>query len=150
MLWRLLILTQFANTTTVCYAVVIVLAKSSVIIPLISTFTPNKKTWLYWSYVALISLNVGFWISGGLAVLFACTPREKIWNPFLPGNCINQNTLFLTSSAWNIFTDLWIIILPLFSIWHLRLAMRYKVGVSIMFLTTILSVCQSSNIVSIG
>ena len=113
-------------------------------------FTPNKNTWLYWSYVALLSLNVGFWVSGGLAVLFACTPREKIWNPLLPGTCIDQSATYIASGAWNVFTDFCIIVLPLFSIWKLRLAIRYKIGISIMFLTTILLVCQFLNFVSVG
>lgn len=68
-----------------------------------------------------------------LASVFNCSPREKRWKPQLPGRCIHLLTLCVTSCVVNVILDLTIFVLPMKLVWNLRLPIRERIGLSLVF-----------------
>ena len=74
-----------------------------------------------------------FYISVIFVVVFACWPREKIWDPLVPGKCVSAPAVLVTTSAINAATDLVILFLPIVSVWKLQMGTNKKWGVSAIF-----------------
>jgi hypothetical protein len=71
--------------------------------------------------------------------LFICNPREKIWNSYYEGgSCMDYNALVIASAAFNILSDLFILLLPIRAIWKLQIKPNKKVGILALFTTGLL------------
>ena len=103
------------------------------------TFSPTRTGVVYVVTHILIWTNLAFYVAIFFAVLFECTPLEMIWNPLLTtGFCVNRNAELIAAGAVNTISDLLILILPLWAIWHLQMAMKNKLGISAIFATGVL------------
>ena len=91
----------------------------------------------YFTHI-LIWGNLAFYFSITMLWILECVPRTKIWNPLVPGHCVNANYAFAITAAINIISDFSILILPLASIWSLQMPTRRKLGVSTVFATGLL------------
>jgi len=67
-----------------------------------------------------------------------CTPREKIWNPFVPGHCFHNHASFLAGGIFNIISDFAILILPMPVLGRLQVPLRKKLMMIAVFATGIL------------
>jgi hypothetical protein len=80
--------------------------------------------------------------AGFLVVIFSCHPVAAAWDPVLAASpdtiCINRPADYFTQAGLNIFTDLFILILPMYNIWNLQLPIRQKISVSSIFAIGIL------------
>ena len=113
-----------------------ILAKVAALWPLIRIFSPHKRGLIFWLIQGLIWVNVLWYSAGFFALLFQCSPREKIWNPSVRGHCgVDGFKLFVAANSFNIVSDFSMLVLPLYSIWHLKLAIKQKLGVSVIFAT---------------
>lgn len=65
--------------------------------------------------------------------IFACVPVRKVWEPLIPGHCINSVITYYWASAVFIVTDLLVLLLPQPLVWHLQIAKWRKVGLSVLF-----------------
>ena len=65
--------------------------------------------------------------------IFTCIPIQKLWNPTVPGQCINQMGTWIANAASTILTDLLILLLPAPNIWKLQLKRPVKIGVCLSF-----------------
>ena len=83
----------------------------------------------------LIWANILFYISTGLANIFACTPRQASWDPMIQGRCINVFSLLVASSALNVVSDVAILLLPIICTWRLVLPLRRKLAIYVVFAT---------------
>jgi hypothetical protein len=89
---------------------------------------------------ALVWLNLIFYAAISLVFVFACIPRERIWNPKVEGHCIDSIASVIATSAINVLSDFAILIVPLVGVWRLRLPFGKKLGVGAVFAVGILSV----------
>lgn len=89
----------------------------------------------YWLTQFLIAVNSIFYIIFFFVPVFLCFPRSKIWIPDEPGRCLNINALYLASAVFNMLSDIAMLSVPVYLIWHLQMSTRRKVGVSAIFLT---------------
>lgn len=55
------------------------------------------------------------------------------WDPALGGKCLPTRTPYLVSGALNTFTDFYVFILPIKSVWNLQLPRRQKIGLLVVF-----------------
>lgn len=63
-----------------------------------------------------------------------CNPREKIWNPLMTtGYCFNTNAAFQATGIFNVLSDFAILILPISSVWHLKISLKKKIGIAAVF-----------------
>ena len=129
-----------ASTNEVYYACLIFITKLSILLQYLRIFVPNRQGIAYYAAHALIWLNLICYTIIGFLVLFQCTPRRKIWEPLLPGNCLNFGSILISGAIINIVSDFCILALPLASIWNLQMATKHKIGISAVFAVGLLYV----------
>lgn len=115
------------------YSPTILAAKLTILLQLMRIFAPIKRGLVYWLIQALIWLNAGFYLANVLSVIFQCTPVRKAWNPSMPGVCVDTNLNLVVTGAINVLSDALILLLPLWTIWHLKMPTQRKLGVSVVF-----------------
>lgn len=99
---------------------------------------PARQGFIYWASQTLIWTNLLFYVATSFALIFECTPRERIWDTKIAGKCINIKAIFLLTGSWNVISDLTILVLPIVPIWQLQMSPRKKLGVYAVFSTGVL------------
>jgi large subunit ribosomal protein L36e len=112
--------------------------KLAILLQLIRLFVTNHKSTTFVLMQILIWLNLLFFAAMFFVQIFECIPRERIWNPFIQGKCINIKLSFIVSAAINIVSDFSILALPTVTIWRLQMATSRKLSVSAVFAMGIL------------
>jgi hypothetical protein len=67
------------------------------------------------------------------AATFQCNPREKLWNPWVDGMCINIFLAQLCISIPSILCDIAILFLPLPQIWNLKTNIIQRISLLLIF-----------------
>ena len=124
---------QLINYVEIFYGPIIFLAKVSILLQIRRLFVSKTKDRLRTMIDAVIWLNALFYFADTLVEIFQCVPRAKIFNPKLPGRCVNINDAVIVTACINIASDISIFVLPLMRIWRLQLPLRQKFGVSTIF-----------------
>lgn len=84
----------------------------------------------------LVFLIFATWASFTIAAMFQCTPFAFNWDKSIPGGkCFNVQVYANSSSVPNIATDLAVLVLPLRTVWGLKISTGRKVGLLLIFLT---------------
>ena len=88
--------------------------------------------------------RVALWIVGAMVVswfiaiecvaIFSCIPDRKLWEPTIPGHCIDTYTSFLGTAAPNVITDFLILLLPLPMLWRLNIGLKHRLGLIFVFM----------------
>ena len=65
--------------------------------------------------------------------IFQCTPRAKIWNPTVPGTCLDYQAFVLSTAIFNVLSDILMLVFPIICIWNLQMSMKRKLEVSAVF-----------------
>ena len=108
-------------------------AKAAVLVQLMRIFTPNKSGPVYWTIHGLLWGNLALYIALFFAVAFECSPESKIWDPVQEGSCIGQRTILLVQGPVNTLSNLFILLLPIWAIWHLQMETKRKMGMIAVF-----------------
>ncbi|KAK8047014.1 hypothetical protein PG996_015078 [Apiospora saccharicola] len=100
--------------------------------------------YLYFRLFPTRDIRIGSYILGGFscvwnlgcifAATFQCLPREKLWQPWIQGGCID---LFLTQLAISVpcmMLDIAILCLPMRHVWNLKTNLTQRVFLTIIFL----------------
>ncbi|KAM3417296.1 hypothetical protein BST61_g5552 [Cercospora zeina] len=72
---------------------------------------------------------------GTFGGIFLCEPVAKLWQPNLPGHCLNAHTYWCSVAAVDIFLDFSVLILPMPSIAGLHLPKKQKIATTLVFVT---------------
>ena len=80
-------------------------------------------------------LNIMFYLIHFFIAIFSCKPREKIWKQTVPGAYLDIFSLYISSAAFNVYSDLAMLFVPLWRIWHLNMSKAQRLGISTVFLT---------------
>ncbi|PSN69522.1 hypothetical protein BS50DRAFT_522144 [Corynespora cassiicola Philippines] len=118
------------NADEALYGVIVFLIKFTILHQYLRIFAPVRQInpVMFFGASSLILLNGIFYTIATFLTIFACSPREKIWDPFIVGgHCMDYNALITTAAAFNIWSDTMILILPIRSIWKLRIPIRKKI-----------------------
>lgn len=129
---------QLSNIIEIIYCPVILGAKVAMLLQMRRMFVVNKRGKLYWLHEILLWTNVPCYLALMVSFAFACVPREKLWNPKLPGQCVSSTGILIASSALNVLSDLTMLLLPLVVVMRLQLPPRSKLILSVVFGTGIL------------
>ncbi|KAI0530399.1 hypothetical protein GGR58DRAFT_235425 [Xylaria digitata] len=81
----------------------------------------------------MATILFGFHTATFLVKIFECNPRSKIFNSKVPGTCINISLLFTIIGAFNAVTDVIILLLPIKAVWGMKLQLRKKAVVVLVF-----------------
>ncbi|KAL2201119.1 hypothetical protein P885DRAFT_73471 [Corynascus similis CBS 632.67] len=123
----------WAYAVQILYNPILALVKSSILIFLIRLFGQRKwvRRFLVWLNVINISQMVGVFF----AILLQCTPISLNWDPTVSGGyCVDRRILYISTSAFNIVTDVLILGLPLWIFSSLKIPKRAKTALLIIFL----------------
>ena len=75
-------------------------------------------------------------VVGQIVGLTICRPFAYIWDKSIPnGQCGDIPAAYRYISIPNLLTDVGILILPLYGVWHLHTKVIHKLGLSLTFLT---------------
>lgn len=133
---------QWMNIAEILYAPNILLVKMSILVQYLKLFAPNKTVnpFVFIGAWIVIASSFIFYVVDMFFTIFACSPREKIWNKFyIGGHCpINYNAIIIATAIFNIISDIAILILPVRSVWKLRMARKKKIGITLLFATGLL------------
>ncbi|KAI4153634.1 MAG: hypothetical protein LQ340_002200 [Diploschistes diacapsis] len=121
------------NIASIHYGVTICIAKLTVLWLYRRAFPPQRCSPFDIGIVILIVLMILFYTSTTLAKIFECTPRSKILDPSIQGSCVNVSMLFNTSGAFNTITDAIILCLPIKAVWKMKLRLKDKIVVVLVF-----------------
>ena len=84
--------------------------------------------------------NFTFYLMAIFIETFQCIPVQKAWYPLDNGHCINQQAAQISSGVINSVSDIIILLLPVSSIWSLRIHKKGKVGLFVIFSFGVVSV----------
>lgn len=124
----------------VYYNPLIFVTKLAILLQYLSIFVPTHKGKTFYAVQTLIWLNFAFYLAVMLVQIMTCLPREKIWNPLIPGRCVNLGAVLIAGAVINIVSDLSILVLPIGKIWQLKISNARKWGISAVFATGLLYV----------
>lgn len=125
---------QYINIGSIIYGIVIMLLKTCILLEWARIFVPRGwRNAFWWTCHTLIGVNVLFYVILTFIEVFGCNPREKHWNPTLPGKCLDMMKVHPASAIVNFFSDLVILFLPQKLIWGLKLCLKKKAGVTSIF-----------------
>ncbi|KAK7177895.1 CFEM domain-containing protein [Paraphaeosphaeria sporulosa] len=89
---------------------------------------------LYFTQTALLKLLWG--IAFVLAAILQCQPVHYFWEHWdglHEGHCVDINAFTTTHAAISIALDFWILEIPLWQLWGLKMHWKKKLGVGLMF-----------------
>src|SRR6516162_716365 len=87
----------------------------------------KKMAYLIGTFVILWVIAMSF------LFIFPCTPVERLWDPDVPGYCINQQATWIANASSTILSDLAILILPIPQVWKLQLRKADKIVLTFSF-----------------
>jgi hypothetical protein len=126
-------------------------AKPAILLEWKRIFVPaGTRNTFWWTYMGLVVANLLFYSSTFIVIQFYCTPHEKIWRRWVPGNCRDRRSIEAPSSIFNLILDVLILLLPQRVIWKLNMAREHKIGISLIFSVGLLGVVASAGRVHAG
>jgi hypothetical protein len=141
---------QLMNIAEIIYGPAIFVVKMSILTQYLRMFAPNRTVnpFVFWGSWLVVWTSLAFYTIDTFITVFACNPRDKIWDKFEQGgHCINYNAVIIATGFFNIVSDLAILLLPVQCVWKLRIPLRKKVNISLLF-GTLKSHCFSLLIAS--
>lgn len=82
---------------------------------------------------AITAVVMGYSISIIFALILACHPVSRNWDPTVEGECVNRTALYIATAVTNIVTDLALITLPIPLVLRLNMPRSQKVYLFLMF-----------------
>lgn len=126
----MLTFTQTLFTGSILYTCCIGCIKLSILMLYKRLFPVKSMNIMVW----IVSAIVVLWAFGGILVgCFTCVPIEKLWNPMMPGGCLNMGKFYYGLQIPNIVTDAMILFMPMHAVWGLPISRAQKFGLSGIF-----------------
>lgn len=135
---------QYENIAEIMYCVTMFPLKYVILHQIKSIFfSHDKKSASHLIIWILIVANFLLYVALGLAFVFACSPREKIYHPAIEGRCISATICMTAAAALNVASDISILVIPLFGISKLQMPLKKKLitssvfGIGILYVTPV-------------
>ncbi|KAF2121791.1 hypothetical protein BDV96DRAFT_681862 [Lophiotrema nucula] len=107
--------------------------KICIVLLYLKVFTNKWARMATWSLLFVI---IATWFSYFIAVMFQCMPFAFNWDKTISGGkCFNVNVFSQSSSVPNIVTDVAVLLLPIRTVWDLKISVGRRIGLLLIFLT---------------
>jgi hypothetical protein len=117
------------------------LSRLSVVILYLRVFTDKWARRACWAVVAFLVLNC---LSTIIAASLECTPLSYAWDRSIPGgHCFNQLLWYQLTNFPNIAADLFIMALPIKTVWSIKASSARKAGIAAVCLTGSIGIIAS-------
>lgn len=124
---------EWFNVTSVEYGPTICFTKLSILLLYSRIFSPRRFSPLNIAIRSFQAILILFYIALTIVKIWECNPRARIWNKSVKGTCIDIPSLLNTSGLFNTLSDLVILLVPLRSVWNLKMRLKKKLGVIAVF-----------------
>lgn len=121
------------NVASIHYGITICIAKLAILCLYRRVFSMYPRSAFDITVVFLIVLLVLFYIATNITKIWECVPRARIWDPSIPGHCIDTPMLLNVSGIFNTVTDFIIVMMPFKAVWTLNMKLKKKVYVVLAF-----------------
>ncbi|KAI0535553.1 hypothetical protein GGR58DRAFT_478615 [Xylaria digitata] len=121
------------NVASIHYGITIGIAKISVLWLYRRVFSPVRWSLFDIAIVFLVVILALFYTSTTIVKIWECVPRDKIFDPKIPGRCIDIPLLLNVSGLFNTVTDFIILLLPLKAVWNMNMSFQKKIIVVLVF-----------------
>ncbi|CAL5875176.1 uncharacterized protein PFLUO_LOCUS9480 [Penicillium psychrofluorescens] len=132
---------KYLLSTSILYVPALALAKISLII-LYHRIMKKQKIYVM-ALHAITAVVMGYSISIIFALILACHPVSRNWDPTVEGECVNRTALYIATAVTNIVTDLALITLPIPLVLRLNMPRSQKVYLFLMFVVGCATVITS-------
>jgi hypothetical protein len=121
---------------TVFYNFAIMFLQAGILLQYVSIFILQRsRTALFWVALTFIFLSTVLYLTACILLIAWCLTGSEIWNPLSPQiRCKRNISVYITAAAFNVVTDVVIILLPQQAIWKLELPRAKKVTISVVFM----------------
>ena len=121
------------NIASVIYGPAIGCTKVSILLLYRRTFSVQKHSRFDRGIRLFIVFLTLFYITNTFLKIYQCAPRARIWDKSVPGTCLNLGNVLTASGAFNTFTDILILIIPIRVSWNLNTSKKRKIAVVLLF-----------------
>ncbi|KAF2232842.1 hypothetical protein EV356DRAFT_449566 [Viridothelium virens] len=128
---RLWTIAKLVVANNCLYAAITNLTKASILLQYLRVFSSRIIRYIAWTLMFLCVVALAWAIFGGV---FLCTPVGKLWQPEIPGWCMNAEHYWVSTAAANVFLDFSVLILPMPVISTINLPKRQKAALIFIFL----------------
>ncbi|KAF2267550.1 hypothetical protein CC78DRAFT_576918 [Lojkania enalia] len=139
-------LLYYINILEILYGPLVFCIKMAVTLQYLRMFVPNRTVnpFVFYGSWSIITACTIFYIVTTFLTVYACNPREKIWDKLmLGGHCLNYRGIIVSTACFNILSDVAILLLPVTTVWKLRIPTKKKIAISLLFGTGLLA-CGAS------
>lgn len=123
---------QWFNVASIHYGITICIAKLAILCLYRRVFSIPRSPFDI-AIIFLIVLLVLFYTATNITKIWECVPRARIWDPSIPGKCIDTPMLLNVSGIFNTVTDFIIVMMPFKAVWNLNMKLKKKVYVVLAF-----------------
>lgn len=128
------------------YATALMFVKISIVTSYLRAFPIRTFRWIMYILSAAI---IAVWICSIFVTIFQCSPVSGAWDFTRTRKCLPVFTFFYFTTAFSIFTDFLLCILPLPVFWKLKLPRRQRNIVSLLFGVGLLATVASALRISV-
>ncbi|KAI9672493.1 MAG: hypothetical protein M1817_003259 [Caeruleum heppii] len=99
----------------------------------------SPARWYRICIFTLLAILAIYHFIGMMVVAFACSPVRKSWDLTVQGGtCVDSNVNVIFSAAFNVVTDIALLVLPMPTVWAMQLPARQRLALTGVFMTGIL------------
>ena len=129
---------QWANAAQIVYCPLSFVVKMAILLQYLRLFAPSRKGHEFMWYGAWATIGATFMVYSFFTfwTMFYCRPRRFIWDKLIPGGkCFDVNDIIMSQGAFNMVSDVVILLLPSWSLWKLDVPLVRKLWITLMFAT---------------
>ncbi|RYP24957.1 hypothetical protein DL765_000185 [Monosporascus sp. GIB2] len=125
---------KLQTATEFVYMAGVTVPKVTILLLYLRIFPQRKIRIITWIVIGVVVTN--FFTSGVIVGFTICRPFAYKWNKTIPGGrCANLMAAYRLISIPNLVTDLAILFLPFYPLWHLQISKTWKIGIFVTFMT---------------
>ena len=129
---------QWYNICTIVYGFTIIATKLAILFLYKRVFVTRVFVTRRWSFLDITIIVLGasiivFYFTTTFIKIFLCSPRAKILDPTIPGNCFSVPALLISSGVFNVISDFMLLIVPAFTLRGVRLSTKKRILIFIGF-----------------
>ncbi|RYO85436.1 hypothetical protein DL764_009172 [Monosporascus ibericus] len=125
---------KLQTATEFVYMAGVTVPKVTILLLYLRIFTQREIRIITWIVIGVVVTN--FFTSGVIVGFTICQPFAYKWDKTIPGGrCANLMAAYRLISIPNLLTDLAILFLPFYPLWHLQMNKTLKVGIFLTFMT---------------
>lgn len=120
----------------ILFGVVITTVKLSILLFYRKVFATNSGNTLNQRIIQVMAVTCIVWfVTVTFVVIFQCHPIHAYWDQFaMPPYCMDNPTVFLGYELTNLFSDVFILCIPLPIVWRLNLQTSKRISLTGIFL----------------